>query len=62
MRLKYWMLAFYEKGLIIESNDVQQIKVMKRLIDLVVGFLKKEWFLLIAVSTIALIILVFELL
>jgi hypothetical protein len=35
---------------------------MKRLIDLVVGFLKKEWFLLIAVSTIALIILVFELL
>jgi hypothetical protein len=27
VRLKYWMLVFYEKGLIIESNDVQQLKL-----------------------------------
>ncbi len=35
---------------------------MKRLIKVIGNFLKKEWFLLIAVCTIALIILVFELL
>jgi hypothetical protein len=34
---------------------------MKRLIEVIANFLRKEWFLLIAVSTIALIILVFEL-
>jgi hypothetical protein len=35
---------------------------MKRLIEVIADFFRKEWFLLLAMSTIALIILVFELL
>jgi len=33
---------------------------MKSLISRIAGFLKKEWFLLVAVATIALIVLLFE--
>jgi hypothetical protein len=35
---------------------------MKRLFDSVLNFFKKEWFLLIAIAAIAIIITVFELL
>jgi hypothetical protein len=35
---------------------------MRALVNFVVRFLKKEWFLLVAVAAIALIILIFELL
>jgi hypothetical protein len=49
-RSNYWM------------RKIIAIKVMKRLIAVIADFFRKEWFLLIAVSTIALIILVFELL
>jgi len=35
---------------------------MKRLFDSVIKFLKKEWFLLIAIAAITIIITVFELL
>lgn len=33
---------------------------MKQLLRLVMNFLRKEWFLLVAIATIALIILLFE--
>jgi len=36
--------------------------VMKRLFDTVLNFFKREWFLLVAVAAIAIIITVFELL
>lgn len=60
-RLTYTTFFFRPECWLYQSKEILNT-FMKRLLEFVVNFLRREWFLLVTIATIAVIILLFELL